>query len=66
MLFKGFTCLFLLAQNRTSYPCLVYVSATPSENTIHYYPRRGCVLAHQPDPELLALEPEDIHLVYAV
>ena len=44
----------------------MYVSATPSENTIHYYPRRGCVLAHQPDPELLALGPEDIHWVYAV
>lgn len=38
-----------------------YVSATPSENTVHFYQRRGCVVALSPDPELLALEPEDIH-----
>lgn len=44
----------------------MYVSATPSENTIHFYQRRGCVLALAPDPELFALEPEDIHLVCAV
>jgi hypothetical protein len=25
--------------------------------------RRGARLAHPPDPELLALEPEDVHLV---
>lgn len=44
----------------------MYVSATPSENTIHFYQRRGCVLAAQPEPELFALEPEDIHLVCPV
>jgi predicted N-acetyltransferase YhbS len=44
----------------------MYVSATPSENTIHFYQRRGCVLAEQPDPELFALEPDDIHLICAV
>jgi predicted N-acetyltransferase YhbS/uncharacterized protein YqeY len=44
----------------------LYVSATPSENTVHFYQRRGCVLADPPDPELLALEPEDIHLVCPV
>lgn len=44
----------------------MYVSATPSENTIHFYQRRGCILVAQPDPELFALEPEDIHLVCAV
>ena len=44
----------------------LYVSATPSENTIHFYQRRGCVLIEQPDPELFALEPEDIHLICPV
>jgi predicted N-acetyltransferase YhbS len=42
----------------------MYVSATPSENTIHFYLNRGCVLSPNPDPELFALEPEDIHLEY--
>lgn len=40
----------------------LYISATPSENTINFYLRMGCVVAAEPDPELFALEPEDIHL----
>jgi predicted N-acetyltransferase YhbS len=40
----------------------LYVSATPSENTINFYLRRGCRVTAHPDPELFALEPEDIHL----
>lgn len=40
----------------------LYVSATPSERTIRFYLDRGCRLASEPDPELLALEPEDVHL----
>jgi predicted N-acetyltransferase YhbS len=40
----------------------MYVSATPSENTIKFYMRMGCEIAEEPDPELLAREPEDIHL----
>jgi GNAT superfamily N-acetyltransferase len=40
----------------------VYVSATPSEHTIDFYRRRGCRVTNAPDPELLALEPDDIHL----
>ncbi|MBX3014039.1 MAG: GNAT family N-acetyltransferase [Caldilineaceae bacterium] len=44
----------------------LYISATPSENTVHFYQRQGCVLADPPDPALLALEPEDIHFVCAV
>lgn len=39
----------------------LYVSATPSENTVDFYRRRGCRVTHDPDPELLALEPDDIH-----
>ena len=42
----------------------LYVSATPSENTIRFYLRRGCVVMEMPDPELFALEPEDIHMEY--
>jgi len=40
----------------------LYVSATPSENTLRFYLGRGCRLAEEPDPDLLALEPEDVHL----
>jgi predicted N-acetyltransferase YhbS len=40
----------------------LYISATPSEHTIHFYQRRGCVVTPVPDPELFAREPEDIHL----
>ena len=40
----------------------MYISATPSENTINFYMRLGCTVAAEPDPELFELEPEDIHL----
>jgi predicted N-acetyltransferase YhbS len=40
----------------------LYISATPSENTINFYTRLGCTIAEEPDPELFELEPEDIHL----
>jgi predicted N-acetyltransferase YhbS len=42
----------------------LYVSATPTENTVDFYLNRGCVLAPEPDTRLLAAEPDDIHLVY--
>lgn len=41
----------------------LYISATPSEHTVNFYLSLGCRLAAEPDPELLALEPEDIHLI---
>ncbi len=41
----------------------LYVSATPSEHSIAFYLARGCRLNPHPDPELLAEEPEDIHLL---
>jgi predicted N-acetyltransferase YhbS len=44
----------------------LYISATPSENTVNYYMRLGCVLATEVDAELFALEPEDIHLEYVI
>ena len=40
----------------------LYISATPSENTVNFYRRLGCVVAAEPDPDLFKLEPEDIHL----
>ena len=40
----------------------MYISATPSENTVNFYRRLGCVATRELDPELFALEPEDIHL----
>ncbi len=40
----------------------LYVSATPSENTVNFYLRLGCVVTSEPDPHLFELEPEDIHL----
>ena len=39
----------------------LYVSATPSENTVGFYLHRGCRVIDEPDPALLALEPADIH-----
>jgi len=44
----------------------LYISATPSENTVNYYMKLGCVLATEIDPELFALETEDIHLEYVI
>ena len=42
----------------------MYISSTPSENTVHFYFHLGCQLAEEIDSELFALEPEDIHLEY--
>ncbi len=41
---------------------MLYVSATPSENTVRFYRAMGCRLADPVDPDLYELEPEDIHL----
>jgi len=42
----------------------LYVSAVPTENTVNFYLRRGSSLATPPDRDLLAAEPDDIHLTY--
>jgi predicted N-acetyltransferase YhbS len=42
----------------------LYISATPSEHTVNFYLHLGCRVTRQPDPELFALEPDDIHLEY--
>jgi predicted N-acetyltransferase YhbS len=44
----------------------LYISATPSENTVNFYLRLGCVVTTHPDPELFEREPEDIHLECAI
>jgi hypothetical protein len=44
----------------------LYISATPSQNTVDFYLKRGCQVTGDPDPELWELEPEDIHLVCEV
>jgi len=41
---------------------VMYVSATPSENTVHFYQNLGCQKADPVDPMLFEKEPEDIHL----
>ena len=41
----------------------VYVSSAPTESAVGFYLRNGFQVADEPDPELLALEPEDIHMV---
>lgn len=40
----------------------LYISATPTEHTIRFYLGLGCRPLAEPDPQLLAEEPEDIHL----
>ncbi len=44
----------------------LYISATPSENTVRFYLRRGCRVTEDVDRELYELEPEDIHLEFDV
>jgi len=44
----------------------LYVSATPSEHTVRFYLSHDCRLNPQPDPDLYAEEPEDIHLLCQV
>jgi predicted N-acetyltransferase YhbS len=44
----------------------IYISATPSANTVDFYRHLGCVLTPEVDPALYELEPEDIHLAYTI
>jgi hypothetical protein len=41
----------------------LYVSARPSESAVRFYLSQGFQLTDNPHPRLLALEPEDIHMV---
>lgn len=60
--------LFDLAKEETSRRGAkgMYISATPSEHTIDFYLRLGCRVTAEPAPGLFELEPEDIHLEYAL
>ncbi len=42
----------------------LYISTTPSQYTIDFYLGLGCTITPEPDAELFALEPEDIHLEF--
>jgi len=44
----------------------LYISATPSENTVRFYLRRGCRMTAAVDAALFELEPEDIHLEFDI
>jgi GNAT superfamily N-acetyltransferase len=44
----------------------LYISATPTENTVNFYLHRGASLVTDPDPDLFAAEPDDVHLTYPV
>lgn len=44
----------------------LYISATPTEQAVNFYQRCGAVINPKPNPELYALEPEDIHLICPV
>lgn len=44
----------------------LYISATPSKRTVDFYLKHGAEILAQPDQKLFALEPEDIHLLYAL
>jgi predicted N-acetyltransferase YhbS len=40
----------------------LYVTATPSENTVRFYLRRGFRVTDEVDEDLFRLEPDDIHM----
>ncbi len=40
----------------------LYISATPTKNTVDFYLKRGAVLVKELDQDLYAEEPDDIHL----
>ena len=44
----------------------LYVSATPSESAVGFYLDHGFAPTADPVPELLALEPDDVHMLMAL
>jgi ribosomal protein S18 acetylase RimI-like enzyme len=44
----------------------LYVSATPSGSAVGFYLSKGFTPTSTPDPELLALEPDDVHMILRV
>lgn len=51
------------SQARTLGATGLYISATPTRRTVDAYLRMGANVLRSPDPEMLAREPDDIHLV---
>ena len=39
----------------------LYISATPSKNTVDFYRHLGCKLTSEINADLYQLEPDDIH-----
>jgi len=52
-----------VAHARKSGARRMYVSAIPSASAVGFYRSQGFRLVAEPDPELFALEPQDIHMV---
>jgi GNAT superfamily N-acetyltransferase len=44
----------------------LYISAVPTEKTVNFYLHLGASLVAEPDPDLFAAEPDDVHLTYPV
>jgi predicted N-acetyltransferase YhbS len=44
----------------------LYVSSTPSENTVEFYLHLGCRVTEEVDAALFEMEPDDIHLEFEV
>lgn len=44
----------------------LYISATPSQNTVDFYLHMGCMVTEEVDEDLFKVEPEDIHLEYRI
>jgi predicted N-acetyltransferase YhbS len=55
-----------VAQARELSARRLYISATPSENTVDFYHHLGCVVAEEVDEALFAMEPGDIHMEYRI
>ena len=52
----------LADQARSLGATALYISATPTRGPVDAYLRMGARVMAVPDPQLLAAEPEDIHL----
>jgi len=48
---------------RASGACRLYVSAVPTESAVGFYASRGFRPTSEPDPDMLAMEPEEIHMI---
>ncbi|HEU0163553.1 MAG TPA: GNAT family N-acetyltransferase [Thermomicrobiales bacterium] len=44
----------------------LYISATPTRNTVDVYRHMGATVIDAPDPAMFAREPEDIHLILSL